>query len=178
MHVLPYLLGSWTHACALIAPLDISSFWAYLIPVWAIGLMKALMAYLIPVWEIELINAPYGLSYPSLSNRTVGDRKTLWVILIPVWEIGLMNFTLLTIPSWSTVFTKGSIDLALIPVMGHRSEHTTLIIMWYTHDPTDRLIWSSLICTLSAEIILDHLYKFNHTFSCLALNANMVLIVY
>ena len=158
MHVLPYLLGSWTHACALIAPLDISSFWAYLTPVWAIGLMKALMAYLIPVWEIELMNAPYGLSYPSLSNRTAGDRKTLWAILIPVWEIGLMNFTLLTIPSQSTAFTKGSIDLALIPVMGRRSERTTLIIMWYTHDPTDKLIWSSLICMLSAEIIFDRFF--------------------
>ena len=115
--------------------------------------MNTLTAYLIPVWV----------------NQTVGDRKTLWVILIPVWEIRLMNFTLLMIPSRSTAFTKGSIDLALIPVMGHRSERTTLSIMWYAHDPTDRLIWSSLICTLSAEIILDHSPKFDHTFSCLAL---------
>ena len=115
--------------------------------------MNGLTAYLIPVWV----------------NQTVGNRKTLWAILIPVWEIRLMNFTLLTIPSRSTAFTKGSIDLALIPVMGHRSERTTLITMWYARDPTDRLIWSSLICTLSAEIILDHLHKFDHTFSCLAL---------
>ena len=64
---------------------------------------------------------------------------------------------------------KGSSDLALIPVMGCRSEYTTLIIMWYACDPTDRLTWSSLICTLSAEIILDCFYKFNHTFSYLTL---------
>ena len=115
--------------------------------------MNALTAYLIPVRV----------------NWTVGNRKTLWAILIPVWEIGLMNFTLLTIPSQSTAFTKGSIDLALIPAMGRRSEHTTLSIMWYTCNPTDRLIWSSLICTLSAEIILDHFHKFDHTFSCLTL---------